>query len=190
MQIRSASDSLKGYFYQFDKTILTLLFADSTNIITVEGIEDIDIASPTLITAIQCKYLESRAFTNSAIRKPILLMLDHYINNPQGYNYNLYTYFPHEATRKETIDLDRLKDILTYKETGKHTAYYKDKSISDETLEKFLKCFQIQIGQSYDEQKQEVFKKIKEEFSFSDIEVVVIYYNKTLRFIYILYVLP
>ena len=44
MQLRSANKTILGYFYQFDKTILEIFKqSDYSNIITVEGIEDIDI---------------------------------------------------------------------------------------------------------------------------------------------------
>lgn len=42
---RSAIDTIKGYFYQFDYTILSLLkLSQDTDAITIEGIEDIDIS--------------------------------------------------------------------------------------------------------------------------------------------------
>ncbi|EGJ36085.1 hypothetical protein HMPREF9389_2301 [Streptococcus sanguinis SK355] len=41
---RSATNTIKGYFYQFDKSILEILEqSNETNIVTIEGVEDIDI---------------------------------------------------------------------------------------------------------------------------------------------------
>lgn len=40
---RSATATIKGYFYQFDQTIVQLLEATKHGSITVEGVEDIDL---------------------------------------------------------------------------------------------------------------------------------------------------
>lgn len=57
MADRFATDTIKGYFYQFDIAILKLLeLGDEENEVTVEGVEDIDIKNATEEIAIQCKY--------------------------------------------------------------------------------------------------------------------------------------
>ena len=43
MTNRSATATIKGYFYQFDQTIVSLLEATKHGSITVEGVEDIDL---------------------------------------------------------------------------------------------------------------------------------------------------
>ena len=43
MTDRSATATIKGYFYQFDQTIVRLLEASKHASVTVEGIEDIDL---------------------------------------------------------------------------------------------------------------------------------------------------
>jgi len=46
MPDRSAIDTIKGYFYQFDYTIDKLLTqTDENNSVTIEGIQDIESAS-------------------------------------------------------------------------------------------------------------------------------------------------
>lgn len=52
---RTAIDTIRGYYYQFDLYALKLLESDNEEI-TLEGIEDIDICKATETTAIQCKY--------------------------------------------------------------------------------------------------------------------------------------
>ena len=62
-QDRSAVDTIKGYFYQFDFYILKIL--SSTNDLdefTIEGIEDVDIETSQGLTAVQCKYYEGTEF--------------------------------------------------------------------------------------------------------------------------------
>ena len=71
---RTADYTIQGFLYQFNKTVLEVLKAQEDEVITVEGIiEDIEISSPSKLSAIQCKYHESaKAFSNSIIYKPLL----------------------------------------------------------------------------------------------------------------------
>ncbi|MBB6239223.1 hypothetical protein HDC90_003875 [Pedobacter sp. AK013] len=57
MTDRTAIDTIKGYFYQFDYAISKLLELDlDTDTIIVEGIEDVDVSTATDELAIQCVY--------------------------------------------------------------------------------------------------------------------------------------
>ena len=94
---RTAIDTIKGYFYQFDYAIIKLLeLSIETDTIIVEGIEDVDINTATEETAIQCKYYANTEYNHSVIAKPIRLMLDHYkevINGTKKrINYKLYVH--------------------------------------------------------------------------------------------------
>ena len=76
---RVADSTIKGFIYQFNKTILEILDS-STGTIHVEGIvEDVDVYDANnSIRAIQCKYHESaKSFTLSLIYKPIILISVH-----------------------------------------------------------------------------------------------------------------
>ena len=54
---RTADYTIQGFLYQFNKTVLEVLKAQEDEVITVEGIiEDIEISSPSKLSAIQCKY--------------------------------------------------------------------------------------------------------------------------------------
>ena len=47
MSKRSAEDTIKGYFYQFDYSISSILkLPNKKDLMTVEGVEDIDIDTP------------------------------------------------------------------------------------------------------------------------------------------------
>src|SRR4051794_491151 len=98
MADRTAIDTIKGYFYQFDYAIAKLLeLSQDTDTIIVEGIEDVDINTATEETAIQCKYYAKTEYNHSVIAKPIKLMLNHYKEVTNGtkkkINYKLYGYF-------------------------------------------------------------------------------------------------
>ena len=91
---RDAIDTITGYYYQFDYSILQLLdLENENNTITIEGIEDVDISEETGLTAIQCKYYDKTEYNHSVIAKPIRLMLKDYVGRaPQKKNirYKLY----------------------------------------------------------------------------------------------------
>lgn len=70
MKSRNANETILGYFYQFDKTIIEILKqTDDNNIITVEGIEDIEVEKANEVETIQCKYHETLEYNNSQIKK-------------------------------------------------------------------------------------------------------------------------
>jgi len=96
---RTAISTIKGYFYQFDKSILEILEqSDETNIVTIEGVEDIDIEKDDEIQFFQCKYYEKTDFNNSIIKEPIQLMFRHYLKNrtearDKNFIYRLYGFY-------------------------------------------------------------------------------------------------
>ena len=56
MTNRSANATIKGYFYQFDHTILRLLAAASQqSSVVIEGIEDVDLDAGDDSALVQCK---------------------------------------------------------------------------------------------------------------------------------------
>ena len=81
---RVADSTIKGFIYQFNKTILEILDSPKATI-HVEGIvEDVDkYEADNSITAIQCKYHESsEKFILSLIYKPIILMIKTFLMRP------------------------------------------------------------------------------------------------------------
>ncbi|MBA3680920.1 MAG: hypothetical protein H0W73_07100 [Bacteroidetes bacterium] len=187
MTTRAADATIKGYYYQFDTSILTLLgLRTNADSITVEGIEDIDVSTATEDTTIQCKYLSKPRFINSAVREPIVLMLDHFVNptKPNNYKYVLYAHFENEIQGNEPIiDLAKLKDILTYSENKVEKHYEIEKSISDLQLNAFLLQFKFTFGIEFYAQQKQVIDKLKAKFSCTEFEADTLYYNNALRII-------
>nr|MBK9651825.1 hypothetical protein [Bacteroidota bacterium] len=154
--------------------------------ITIEGIEDIDINTATDATTIQCKYLSKPRFINSAVREPITLMLDHFVNptTPNNYNYVLYAHFENETSGSEpTIDLAKLKEILTYTENKVEKKHHTDNGITDVKLNAFIRQFKFVFGKEFTTQQQEVIQKLKTKFSCTDFEADTLYYNNALRIV-------
>lgn len=189
MTNRSAFASIKGYYYQFDKTILEILsLQNDDDSVVIEGIEDIDIITHDETRAIQCKYLESKSLVNSLIRKPIILMLNNFIertiNGNAPIRYKLFGYYKDTIESVSTPTLTELKDILTWREkTGneyKTRNYQVENNISDNQLSNFLEQLLIQTGKKFEEQQDEIIAKIQEEYRCAEIEAELYYYNNAL----------
>ncbi len=110
MSNRSATDTIKGYFYQFDYSILKLLnLSNDTDEIVVEGIEDVDVSTASETIAVQCKYYSKTEYNHSVISKPIRLMLSHYKNIPSKQKlkikYHLYGHYK-SGHNKLTLPID------------------------------------------------------------------------------------
>lgn len=113
---RVADSTIKGFIYQFNKTILEIL--DSTTaIIHVEGIvEDVDIyKADNSIRAIQCKYHGSaNGFILSLIYKPIILMIKTFIERPNDeISFVLFVHVPSEAERDLRLSIEEIDRILS-----------------------------------------------------------------------------
>lgn len=187
MTTRAADATIKGYYYQFDTSILKLLelSADSDSIV-IEGIEDIDINTATDTTTVQCKYLSKPRFINSAVREPISLMLDHFVNpaTPNNLKYILYAHFENEIAGSEpTIDLTKLKTILAYSEKGVEKHYEIEKGISDSQLNSFISQFKLIFGTEFYRQQKQVIDKLKIKFACSEFEADNHFYNNALRIV-------
>ena len=183
---RSADATIKGYYYQFDKTILEILnLADHQDSLVVEGVEDIDLSTATEQSAIQCKYLPSKkSYQGSIVRKPIILMLDHFLD-PQKNTLDTYILFAHfEAETPgdtKNYDVDELKGLLTYTEKKKNRCYYTEKGMTDAQLADFLNRFTLVFGEEFSMQHQRVLKELQTQFQCSDFEVDFLFYNNSLR---------
>jgi hypothetical protein len=186
MSSRSAEATIKGYYYQFDTSILKLLeLVNGDDKIYLERIEDVDIETATEFTAVQCKYLSKPRFINSAVREPIELMIRHFVSSKTpNLNYILYAHFT-EETGGDTvvIDLDRLKEILTYTEKKVEKALHIDCGISDAKLSAFLNKFKFVFGDDFNVQQSTVIKKIQDMVNCDEFEADSLHYNNALRLI-------
>ncbi|TAL67859.1 MAG: hypothetical protein EPN82_13115 [Bacteroidetes bacterium] len=171
---RTASDSLKGYLYQFNKTLISVLESTHNAEIICEGIiEDIDIMEINKTTAIQCKYYESqKVFHLSLFNKAILLMLLHHLHNAsQNIKYILFSFFPNEEndsvrkiTQIEIVEIlksknKEIKDLI--EKIKKYKNGYKN----------FINNFHIEFGDSLDNLIGSVKRKLIENgLNKNDIE--------------------
>jgi hypothetical protein len=159
---RTASYTIKGFLYQFQKTLLEVLNADDQSIITVEGIiEDIDIATHDGTTAIQCKYHESASrFTLSSIYKPLLLMMVHYHTyHTSSIRYNLFLHFSGDTSSSKAIDRNAITEIFSSKDKALEKLIDQVKDHLD--IDGFISVFSLQFGPSFEEQKMQVISALE-----------------------------
>lgn len=193
MSDRTAIDTIKGYFYQFDLSILKLLeLNDENHQITIEGIEDIDINNTSYETAIQCKYHSKIEYNHSVIAKPIRLMLSHFKEVLKGKEKKVrYYYYGHfksgQSKLNFPITLDFLKkNLLTYTKAKIKYKHFDELNLSDNDLLAFLKQLEINIdAKSYEDQLSLIYNLLKkqDQFSSDDFEAENYYYNNSLKLI-------
>lgn len=153
MSDRVADSTIKGFLYQFNKTILEIVNAEDEDVITVEGVvEDVDVLSASgELEAIQCKYHESKEkFTPSLIFKPLLQMAEAYDKDPTAkIKYTIFIYVLNETHGERSIELSTLDSALatTDKSLLKIASRISGKFDRDE----FLKNARIVFGPSLDE---------------------------------------
>ena len=137
--MRQANNTIKGYLYQFNKSILEIMNADEDASITLEGvIEDIDIELSGSTTTIQCKYHEDKKYHISSVAAPILEMICHYHECSvigKNMSYVLYAYY---ADNVKSIDKEAFIDYI--KETTNKeiqiSYFHRIYEIPDEELRK------------------------------------------------------
>ncbi|MBZ2020524.1 hypothetical protein, partial [Streptococcus sanguinis] len=161
MTNRSADSSISGYSYQFLITIDHIISGRSDDKFIIEGIEDLDVVTTDEKCLNQYKYHPDKNLTNSLIVKPIILMLNHFLENSnERIQYKL---FVHGNENNYTLTRHGLKDILTLNigEEFKKDEY--SSGYRDETkLKKFLSKFSLVVTVGFEELESKVIKKISE----------------------------
>lgn len=188
MRDRSAVNTIRGYFYQFDYSIVKILqLENATDIMTVEGVEDIDISSASEDTAIQCKYYENTEYNHSLISPAVRLMIKHYKTVIDGIgkpiNYKLYGHYKSGQTKLVLpIDIEFFKkNFLTYTEKKVQHKVHEELGLTESNLEDFLKIFTIDINaQSLDNQETQLIDLLMKEFSCTKYEAESLYYCNAL----------
>jgi len=197
MADRTAIDIIRGYFYQFDYSIISLLkLSNGTESILVEGVEDIDVTTASETTAIQCKYYEKTEYNHSVIAEPIRLMLNHFkevkLGNESELKYKLRGYYKSGHSKLVLpLSLQHLKDnFLTYTRTEKISNvntkvkhfHHIELGLSDTELNEFIRLLEIDINAvEFERQYKEIISLFKTTFNCSDFSSEFYYYNSALR---------
>jgi hypothetical protein len=191
MTDRSAVATIKGYLYQFDKTILEILRLDDEGYVTVEGLEDVDVTTMAGTTAIQCKYYAAQKYSPAGARVAVIAMLDDFLERDATtsyVDYYLYGYFNDVSKMPDALDLEYLQKMLRWK-TRKPSAerdYQVENNISDDQLQRFLTHFRMQSGASFEEQQDSVMKAVQKAYDCSREEAELHFYSNALHKVLIL----
>ncbi|CKG24372.1 DUF4297 family anti-phage-associated protein [Bacillus paranthracis] len=191
MATRDAVDTIIGYFYQFDYTISKLLeFKNTDDLITIEGIEDIDTTSVEEETAIQCKYYAKTEYNHSVIAKPIRLMLNHFkeIKDSKKSLIQYYLYGHYKQGQEKLalpITVEYLKQhFLTYTKDKVKQYHHDNLNLTDEDLQEFISKLSININAvNYDTQLESILVTLQKVFNCSLFEAEHFYYNNALKVI-------
>ena len=187
MTDRSAVATIRGYHYQFDKTILEILCLDNEGYVTVEGIEDVDVTTMVNTTAIQCKYYASQRYSPSIVRDAVIAMIDDFIKREKTsipyVDYFLYGHFNDVSCMPDALDLEYLKKMLRWK-TRKPPAdrdYQVENNISDSQLNEFLTHFRMHQAMSFDDQQHLIINAIKKAYNCCREEAELHFYSNALH---------
>lgn len=195
MTDRSAVDTIRGYFYQFDLSILSVLqLASPDDSIEIECTEDVDIRTATDVTATQCKYYAKTEYNHSVIKDAIKHMVSHFQQSLAGKKPKIsYAIKGHYASGQEKldggIDVDFLKKhFLTYSEgkgTDKVTRYHHSElGLSDSDLNEFLKRITVNVrAKEFDEQYREILGALQSILGGTPFSAEYFYYNNALALI-------
>jgi len=159
---RAANFTIKGFLYQFNKTLLDILRSHDGDTITVEGlVEDIEIASTTAKIAIQCKYHETSTYIPSDIYKPLLQMLNHFaMHSEEKIRYIIFAHFASTREVAPTLGKSDIEAALKSKDKTlqKHIVNLPKPIDVDRFLERFL----LSSGPSYYELVSQVCGALKD----------------------------
>lgn len=179
---RSANAAIKGYIYQFDKTILELLKLKNSESVVVEHTEDIDTVEQNVTTLIQCKYYPKTPFNPSSLGKDISQMFQHFlINMNENFKYNLY--ITSKTKEKDVAEIEELREYIL--QGIKKNVPIENSKLTTENLNAFLKRFTVEQGPEFEEQRTQIFRLLKDDITdCKDLEETeLFYYNNALSVI-------
>lgn len=198
MRDRTAVDTLRGYFYQFDYSMLSLLQLPSPDCsVAIECIEDIDIRTATEETAVQCKYYAATEYNHSVIKPAVMAMLSHFkmlkVANIPTVKYSLRGHF-RAGQNKLTLPIDIVflkQHLLTYREKKVERRHHDDLGVTDAELSEFSSQLAIDVNAAgFEHQYAEVIKQLRIAQKCTQFAAEYFYYNNALAMIRALSIEP
>jgi hypothetical protein len=160
--------AIKGFVFQFDKSLLEIL-AHPQTMVEIEQIQDLGYEDYCL----QVKH-RNQNFTPSSIRGAVESLLTDFSNN-RAKKYCLYCYFKDQSPHKKQLSYAELERVL-----GRNKG-----NLSDEQKRAFIKNFEIEFSENYENQFKLLIQKIKDAFGLDkDLEALnyhAIFQNYLLR---------
>ena len=183
MKDRSATATIKGYFYQFDQTIVRLLESSKNASVIVEGIEDIDLNDGEDSAFVQCKYYEGTEYNHSVIKDAVINMLKHFHSmgcpDSQTFKYRLYGHYRsgHSKLIHPFDDTFLKNNFLTYTRSKTEHKVHEELSITLSQLASFRTLLDIDLNApSYEDQQKKVIQLLIAEIAGCTAEDAQIFY--------------
>lgn len=180
---RSATATIKGYFYQFDQTILRLLEATEHGSVTVEGVEDIDLDDGDESVFVQCKYYEGTEYNHSVIKDAVIHMLRHFhaagCPSERAFRYRLYGHYRGGLDKLKLPLTDEFlkENFLTYTKEKQVHKVHEELKIADAQLADFRGLLDIDVNAlSYADQQAKVFKLLASELPECTLDDALIFF--------------
>ncbi len=174
--IRSAERSLRGYLYQFQRSIAKLVRQSGNSIeATFEHIEDLDLLRNSSLQAIQFKYLPSKTLTMSLVRWPILEMLKDDFTSQRNAKYELFIHTEGKPNFSISSRAD-LKTLAQYKSKKQTMNFLQSEGIPDRALDSFLRRFRITLGMAFEDSKKELIQVLQNHFACTSSDAKDYYY--------------
>lgn len=188
MTDRSAVDTIRGYFYQFDYSILKVLqLSNHGDSIAVECIEDVDIRTATEVTAVQCKYYSGTEYNHSIIKPAVMYMLTHFkAIRDDGKPVARYSLCGHYSAGQHKLTLPinvafLKQHFLTYSERRVERRHHDELGLSDADLSEFLSVLDIDINAaSFEDQFAQVIRELQTAYGCTPFTAEYFYYNNAL----------
>ncbi|MBK6710752.1 MAG: hypothetical protein IPG51_10505 [Chloroflexi bacterium] len=188
MTDHSAVNTIRGYFYQFDYSILRVLqLSNPDQSIAVECIEDVDIRTATEVTAVQCKYYSGTEYNHSVIKPAVRYMLSHFkAIRDEGKPVVRYSLCGHYSSGQHKltlpIDVAFLKQhFLTYSEKKVEHRHHDELGLNDTDLAAFLSVLDVDINAaSFEAQFAEIIRQLQAAYSCTPFTAEYFYYNNAL----------
>lgn len=153
--------ALRGYKFQFDKTILEI-FSNPTKAIEIEQLQDYSYDD----YLVQVKYHNTDYSTSQQkqkIKKPLVQLFEQYLKNKTN-NFILFIYLKGVSPSKKSLTVAELDAIL---------GGIKKFSTSDKA--EFIKRFTLIYAEDFEYQYKTVIQKIKTAYSKTDDEAEIYY---------------
>lgn len=154
------SNAIKGFLFQFDKTILEIL-DNPKGVIRFEQRGDIERDK----YHIQVKNRESSKYYPSSIRSATVQLLNLFLED-EGRDFSLYCHFKDKKPGAWRPSVDDIKAIL-----GKsHIEYTQEKK------EAFSSHLVVQFSDDYNSEFNKVIKRLKDSFSLTKKQLAIMYH--------------
>jgi len=137
--------AIKGFLYQFDKTLIEIL-QNQDKTIGIEKRQDIDIQN----YVIQVKHKETQNYLPSKIKKAVIQLLELF-KKDKTQKFCLYCFFKDKSPSIHKFDLTELDNVLGDKKED-YISYLK---------EEFISSFEISFSNNFEEQFEILIDLIK-----------------------------